>query len=129
MILINNPDKSVWAELLKRPMMNTESLHETVRSILNQIKNEGDEAVLRYEETFDHVRLESLVVTEEEIQEAESLVSDELKKAILLAKSNIAPWVGHKNAAQVLALYSKALFCSLVYFAAKLLWHVKKINQ
>ena len=90
MILINNPDKSVWAELLKRPMMNTESLHETVRSILNQIKNEGDEAVLRYEETFDHVRLESLVVTEEEIQEAESLVSDELKKAILLAKSNIA---------------------------------------
>lgn len=90
MILINNPDKSVWAELLKRPMMNTESLHEKVRSILNQIKNEGDEAVLRYEETFDHVRLESLVVTEEEIQEAESLVSDELKKAILLAKSNIA---------------------------------------
>ena len=90
MILINNPDKSVWVELLKRPMMNTESLHETVRSILNQIKNEGDEAVLRYEETFDHVRLESLVVTEEEIQEAESLVSDELKKAILLAKSNIA---------------------------------------
>ena len=90
MILINNPDKSVWAELLKRPMMNTESLHETVRSILNQIKNEGDEAVLRYEETFDHVRLESLVVTEEETQEAESLVSDELNKAILLAKSNIA---------------------------------------
>ena len=90
MILINNPDKSVWVELLKRPMMNTESLHETVRSILNQIKNEGDEAVLRYEETFDHVRLESLVVTEEETQEAESLVSDELKKAILLAKSNIA---------------------------------------
>ena len=89
MILINNPDKSVWVELLKRPMMNTESLHETVRSILNQIKNEGDEAVLRYEETFDHVRLESLVVTEEEIQEAEPLVSDELKKAILLAKSNI----------------------------------------
>ena len=80
MILINNPDKSVWAELLKRPMMNTESLHETVRNILNQIKNEGDEAVLRYEETFDHVRLESLVVTEEEIQEAESLVSDELKQ-------------------------------------------------
>ena len=48
MILINNPDKSVWVELLKRPMMNTESLHETVRSILNQIKNEGDEAVLEY---------------------------------------------------------------------------------
>ena len=90
MILINYPDKSKWSELLKRPVMNTESLNEVVKSILDQVKYNGDEAVLSFEETFDHVRLRSLVVTEEEIQEAESLISDELKNAILLAKNNIA---------------------------------------
>ena len=90
MILINYPDKSKWSELLKRPVMNTESLNEVVKSILDQVKYNGDEAVLSFEETFDHVRLRSLVVTEEEIQEAESLISDELKKAIVLAKNNIA---------------------------------------
>ena len=70
MILINYPDKSKWSELLKRPVMNTESLNEVVKSILDQVKYNGDEAVLSFEETFDHVRLRSLVVTEEEIQEA-----------------------------------------------------------
>ncbi len=90
MILINYPDKSKWSELLKRPVMNTESLNEVVKSILDQVKYNGDEAVLSFEETFDHVRLRSLVVTEEEIQEAESLISDELKNAIVLAKNNIA---------------------------------------
>lgn len=90
MILINYPDKSKWSELLKRPVMNTESLNEVVKSILDQVKYNGDEAVLSFEETFDHVRLKNLVVTEEEIQEAESLISDELKDAIVLAKSNIA---------------------------------------
>ncbi len=90
MILINYPDKSKWSELLKRPVMNTESLNEVVKSILDQVRYNGDEAVLSFEETFDHVRLRSLVVTEEEIQEAESLISDELKNAIVLAKNNIA---------------------------------------
>ena len=90
MILVDYPERQKWAELLKRPVMNTVSLNEMVRGILDQVKYNGDEAVLSYEETFDHVRLKSLVVTEEEIQEAEQLVSEELKEAIVLAKGNIA---------------------------------------
>ena len=90
MILTDYPEREKWAELLKRPVMNTVSLNEMVRGILDQVKYNGDEAVLSYEETFDHVRLKSLVVTEEEIQEAEQLVSEELKEAIVLAKGNIA---------------------------------------
>ena len=34
MNLITNPDKSQWAELLKRPVMNTENLFDTVRAII-----------------------------------------------------------------------------------------------
>lgn len=89
MIVITNPDKSQWPEILKRPVLNTESLFDTVRSVINRVKAEGDRAVLSYEEQFDKVVLTSLAVSDEELQEAELLVSDELKAAICLAKQNI----------------------------------------
>ena len=90
MILVNYPEKERWGELLQRPVLNSASLNELVKGILDQVKLNGDEAVLSYEEIFDHVRLQSLVVSDAEIKEAETLVSDELKEAILLAKGNIA---------------------------------------
>ena len=86
MILISNPDKSQWQEILKRPVMNTENLFDTVRSVIDRVKEEGDRAVLDYEEKFDKV---VLAVSEEEQQEAENLVSEDLKAAIRLAKQNI----------------------------------------
>ena len=89
MILISNPDKSQWQEILKRPVMNTENLFDTVRSVIDRVKEEGDRAVLDYEEKFDKVVLASLAVSEEEQQEAENLVSEDLKAAICLAKQNI----------------------------------------
>lgn len=89
MILVVNPDKSEWADLLKRPVMNTEHLFDTVQSIIDRVKQEGDRAVLDYEEKFDRVSLDSLAVTDDELKEAEALVSEELKAAITLAKRNI----------------------------------------
>ena len=89
MILISNPDKSQWQEILKRPVMNTENLFDTVRSVIDRVKEEGDRAVRDYEEKFDKVVLASLAVSEEEQQEAENLVSEDLKAAIRLAKQNI----------------------------------------
>ncbi|MBO7419474.1 MAG: histidinol dehydrogenase [Bacteroidaceae bacterium] len=90
MRIINNPERKEWSELLKRPMMDTGQLHDKVRVILNDVKANGDKAVLGYEETFDHVQLATLAVSDAEIMEAEGLVSDELKAAIRLAKENIA---------------------------------------
>ena len=69
--------------------MNTENLFDTVQSVIDRVKTEGDRAVLDYEEKFDKVVLASLVVSEEEQQEAENLVSEDLKAAIRLAKQNI----------------------------------------
>lgn len=89
MILITNPDKSQWADILKRPVMNTENLFDTVRGIIDRVKAEGDRAVLEYEAKFDKAVLASLAVSEEEQEEAEALVSEELKAAIRLAKQNI----------------------------------------
>ena len=89
MKLIKYPSKEQWAELLKRPALNTESLFDTVRTIINKVRAEGDKAVLEYEAAFDKVTLSALTVTSEEIQKAEGLISDELKSAITLAKRNI----------------------------------------
>lgn len=74
---------------MKRPVMNTENLFDTVRSVIDRVKAEGDRAVLDYEEKFDKVALASLAVSEEELEEAEKLVSEDLKAAIRLAKQNI----------------------------------------
>ncbi len=83
------PEENRWGELTRRPQMDMSSLTATVRSVLDDIRANGDDAVLRYEEKFDHVRLSSLRVSEEEMAEAETLVSAELKAALQLAHSNI----------------------------------------
>lgn len=89
MNIIRYPEKANWNELLARPVLNTETLNDTVCEILSHIRKEGDKAVLEYEEKFDKVRLSSLCVTEEEFAKAEKKVSIELKAAIMLAWNNI----------------------------------------
>ena len=83
------PKKSDWMEILKRPLLDVETLRGTVNEVLNRVKNEGDKAVIEYEERFDKVKLDVLAVTETEIMEAENNVSNELKEAVLLAHKNI----------------------------------------
>ncbi|MCQ2209510.1 MAG: histidinol dehydrogenase [Paludibacteraceae bacterium] len=83
------PASSEWAQLLARPTFDNATLFDTVRTVLNDVKTKGDEAVKAYEEKFDKVSLSSLIVSEEEIKEAEAIVSKELKEAIILAKGNI----------------------------------------
>lgn len=90
MILIDYPEKSQWQELLKRPVMNTESLFGTVQGIIDRVKAGGDEAVLQYEIQFDKVSLSALAVSSEEFDEAENLIDEELKAAIRLAAGNIS---------------------------------------
>jgi histidinol dehydrogenase len=86
---IEYPPREQWNELLKRPVMNTEKLFDTVRNVIAQVREEGDKAVVALEEKFDKVRLASLQVTDAEIAEAEASVSKELKEAIAVAKHNI----------------------------------------
>ena len=89
MNVIRYPQKEEWDELLKRPVMNVDTLRETVCRVLDDVKTGGDRAVMAYEKQFDHVELECLAVTEEEMDEAERLVSPELKDALRLAHENI----------------------------------------
>ena len=49
----------------------------------------GDQAVIKYEKQFDHAELTDLAVTEAEMEEAERLVPEDLKQAIIQAHGNI----------------------------------------
>jgi histidinol dehydrogenase len=84
-----NPQQSDWQALLKRPAINVDSLENTVSTVLADVKKNGDTAVKKYTLDFDKVELNNVLVTEEEFNTAERKVSQALKDAIQLAKSNI----------------------------------------
>ena len=92
---IKYPSREQWTDILKRPALNTESLFDTVRGIINRVRAEGDAAVIEYEATFDKATLTSLAVTEAELEEGVALVSEELKAAISLAKRILRPFMLH----------------------------------
>ena len=83
------PRREEWKEIVERPHLDVSQLTATVRSVLDDIKARGDEAVREYELKFDRVQLESLAVSQAEMDEAETLVDDDLKAAIQLAHDNI----------------------------------------
>jgi len=89
MNIIKYPKQEEWAEICQRPHLDITQLQSTVNTVLSDVRTRGDEAVKEYEERFDHAVLTSLAVTEAEIDEAERLVSEELKAAIVLAHENI----------------------------------------
>ena len=89
MNIIRYPERSEWAKIVERPHLDTSELNETVASVLADVKKRGDIAVKGYELKFDHVDLDTLEVTAEEMDEAEGLVSAELKAAIQVAHYNI----------------------------------------
>ncbi len=89
MNIIRYPSQGEWDQIVERPHLDVSQLNSTVASVLADIRSRGDEAVKEYEQKFDHVALNTLAVTEAELQEAEQLVSDELKEAIRLAHHNI----------------------------------------
>ena len=86
---IEYPKKSDWESLLKRPVFDTKSLEDRVVPILQQVKEKGDEVLKKFTLEFDKINIENLSVSDEEILESEKLVSDELKKAIDIARINI----------------------------------------
>lgn len=83
------PNKSEWSDLCRRPKLTTKNLNELILKVFEAIQQNGDKAVNKFTKVYDKVALENLKVSKEEIVEAENLLSDQLKEAIILAKRNI----------------------------------------
>ena len=86
---IYNPKQEKWASLLERPTKTVGDIEATVKEIFAAVQYKGDDAVKQYTTQFDGITLENNLVSNEEIQQAIAAVSNELKEAIQLAKSNI----------------------------------------
>ena len=86
---IYNPKKEEWKSILKRPTQTVADIEETVNLIFKEVQEGGDAVLNTYTQKFDGVTLDSFLVNSSEIEEAQNLVSEELKVAIQLAKGNI----------------------------------------
>lgn len=111
MNIIRYPQKTSWSQLLERPLFDLSSLYDKVRVILQDVKQSGDEALFKYEDQFDHVKLESLAVQPEEIELAETRLSTELKEAITSAFHNIKKFHEAQKFAPIRVETSPGVIC------------------
>ena len=111
MNIVKYPTKDEWKALLERPHRDASELHGTVKAVLDDVRQRGDEAVKEYEQKFDKVALESLAVSEAEMEEAEKLVSEDLKEALLLAHSNIEKFHASQKFEGKKVETAKGVFC------------------
>ena len=87
--IIDNPARSEWAPLLRRPQIERSVIGERVASILDEVRRDGDRALAALTERIDGIRLSSIPVSQHEIDEAEEAVPAALKEAITTAASHI----------------------------------------
>lgn len=98
--IINTKDdskavKSEIDQLLNRSQLEFGEVNDTVEEIVLNVRDNKDKAVIEYGEKFDGVKLESLAVTQEEIEEAYNSCDKELLEALEEAKDNI--WRYHSK--------------------------------
>ena len=111
MKFIHNPAKKDWNTLLQRPTKTVDDIENTVNQIFENVQRNGDSAIHKYTALFDGVSLDNNLVTENEIQEAISLISDELKESINLAKENITAFHTAQKTEKVFVETTKGVSC------------------
>jgi histidinol dehydrogenase len=85
----NQPEQKDWASLLERPSFDARELLPKVEAIINEVRVNGDAALLQFTQDFDKVQLRSIALSEQLKEAAEAELSSGLKAAIQLAKGNI----------------------------------------
>jgi histidinol dehydrogenase len=83
------PTSSELTVALKRPELNSVNLESLVKEVFEQVKSNGDRAIVDFVKQFDQLELKDIKVSEQEIQEANENISAELKQAIETAAENI----------------------------------------
>ncbi|MGJ9459481.1 histidinol dehydrogenase [Oceanobacillus sp. CF4.6] len=68
---------------------NEQALDHTVLEIIEQVRKDGDDALIRYTEKFDRAKLNSLTVSNDEFKEARELVDPAFLPAMKQATENI----------------------------------------
>lgn len=89
-LIWNNLTETEKQTALSRPaQLVGESVMQAVEKIKQNVKTNGDKALFELAEQFDRIKLDSLVISAEQIAQAASRIPEELKQAIQNAKRNI----------------------------------------
>ena len=83
------PGKTKWQEIIKRPAADQTMLFDKVKTILKDVKMNGDAALKKYTLQFDKVEVDQLEVPAGEMDKAARSISPSLRKAIETAATNI----------------------------------------
>ena len=86
---VDYPSPEEIAELLKRPVMDNKQLVKQVGKIIADVQKNGDRALRRYSKRFDSAPIKSSLIKKKQIAQAEKLISQQLKDAMLSAYDNI----------------------------------------
>lgn len=84
-----NPDGAQLAEILDRPAKKNREIRKTIKPILRKVRKNGDQALIKYAREYDHVEIQSIRVSEEEIEQSVLSVKPALSDAIEIAYRNI----------------------------------------
>jgi histidinol dehydrogenase len=111
MKIIDNPNRSSWANILERPSIAMSKLDSIVKEVFEDIDRNGDMALKKFTKRFDNVTLKTLTVTKDELKNAQYDVSSELKKAIKLAKNNIEIFHASQKFKKNVITTSEGVYC------------------
>ena len=90
MTIYRYPQRSEWADLIKRPTFDNSQLRDLVTNLLDDIRREGDAMIRQLEARFDHCELSDIRVSDDEFKEASENISADLAYAIRQAAHNIS---------------------------------------
>lgn len=86
---VYSTQKDQLADILARKYSETADVSEVVKKIIERVQQDGDQALYQLIKEIDHVTLDTLAVSESEIEAALKGVSPELLKVMEQAKENI----------------------------------------
>ena len=86
---INDLNAADLEILMKRSEIDISGVEASVKAIIEEVRQNGGEAVKKYCLKFDKAELTSLKVSESEFDEAEKNISPEIKNAIAHAVTNV----------------------------------------
>lgn len=114
-INFNELDEKQKQEVLKRPAIAAkDEISQIVSSIIKEVREKGDEALIEQALKFDKAQISSIKVSEEELENASLRLDKDLKEAILIAYENIKKFHEAQNPKEIAIETTKGVKCEVL---------------
>ena len=87
--IINYKNGDSLKPILARSQFSYDNINKKVKAILEDVKKNGDKALIKYNKEFDNADTKTLEVSKKEIDSAYNRIDNKFKKTLNLAYKNI----------------------------------------